>query len=158
MSLPAALTVRNMLEELLGRDVTVAQADPVVGADLTKTVMAVYVDRNLTLAAVLGLDLPLAANAGAALGLLPVGVVEDAMKLGTLTAMLAENVGEICNVFTGLLNRDGGPHVKLHQLFEPGQLPPADVSANMVALGRRMDLNVTVARYGGGKLSVSLAA
>jgi hypothetical protein len=85
-------------------------------------------------------------------------VVEDAMKLGTLTAMLAENVGEICNVFTGLLNRDGGPHVKLHQLFEPGQLPPADVSANMIALGRRMDLTVSVARYGAGKLSISLAA
>src|SRR5436190_3267233 len=122
MSLPPALAVRNMLEELLGRDVTVAPADPVVGSDLAKTVMAVYVDRHLKLAAVLGLDLPLAANAGAALGLLPVGAVDDAMQLGTLTAMLAENVGEVCNVFTGLLNRDGGPHVKLHRVFEPGEL------------------------------------
>jgi hypothetical protein len=158
MSLPAALAVRNMLEDLLGRDVTVAPADPIVSSDLAKTTVAAYVDRNLKLAAVLGLDLPLAANAGAALGLLPVGAVEDSMQLGTLTAMLAENVGELCNVFTGLLNRDGGPHVKLHQVFEPGELPPADVTAYLLALGRRMDLTVDVARYGGGRLSVSLAA
>jgi hypothetical protein len=156
MSLPASLAVRNMLEDLLGRDVTVAPADPVVGSDLAKTTIAVYVDRNLRMAGVLGLDLRLAANAGAALGLLPIGAVEDAVQLGGLTAMLAENVGELCNVFTGLLNRDGGPHVKLHQVFEPGELPPSDVSAQLLALGNRMDLAVDVSRYGGGKLSVSL--
>jgi hypothetical protein len=156
MSLPASLAVRNMLEDLLGRDVTVAPADPVVGSDLAKTTIAVYVDRNLRMAGVLGLDLRLAANAGAALGLLPIGAVEDAVQLGGLTAMLAENVGELCNVFTGLLNRDGGPHVKLHQVFEPGELPPSDVSAQLLALGNRMDLAVDVSRYGGGMLSVSL--
>jgi hypothetical protein len=158
MALPASLAVRNMLEDLLGRDVTVAPADPMVGSDLAKATVAVYVDRNLKLAAVLGLDLPLAANAGAALGLLPIGAVEDSLQFGGLTAMLAENVGELCNVFAGLLNRDGSPHVKLHQVFEPGELPPADVTASLLALGRRMDLQVDVARYGGGRLSVSLAA
>ena len=158
MSLPASLAVRNMLEDLLGRDVTVSPADPIVGGDLAKTTVAVYVDRHLQLAAVLGLDLQLAANAGAALGLHPMEAVEDSKKLGTLTAVLADNVGELCNVFTGLLNRDGGPHVRLYQLFEPGEMPPSDVRATLLALGRRMDLTVDVARYGGGKLSVALAA
>jgi hypothetical protein len=158
MTLPAALSVRNMLEDLLGREITVSHVGPLVGSDIAQTVVAVYVDRNLQLAAVLGLELKLAANAGAALGLMPPGAVEDSLNLGTLTAMLAENVGELCNVFTGLLNRDDAPHVKLYQVFEPGDLPPADVTANLVALGRRMDLHVDVARYGGGKLSVALVA
>ena len=60
-------------------------------------------------------------------------------------------------MLTGLLNRDGGPHVKLYQVFDPGELPPA-TPANLLALGRRIDLKVDVARYGGGKFSVSLAA
>ena len=95
MSLPASLAVRNMLEDLLGRDVTVSPADPILGGDLAKTTVAVYVDRRLKLVAVLGLDLPLAAHAGAALGLLPAAAVEDAMKLGGLTVGHHIEAGQI---------------------------------------------------------------
>jgi hypothetical protein len=152
------MMVRTMLEDLLGRDVTVAQSEPLVGSDLPTTTIAVYVDGRMQLAAVLGLDLPLAASAGAALGLLPPGAAEDSVESGSLTAMLAENVGEVCNVFTGLLNRDGAPHLKLHQVLEPGTPRPSDVTAQLLALGNRLDLSVDVARYGTGRLSLSLAA
>ena len=74
-----------------------------------------------------------------------------------LTPGLAENVFELCNVLTSLLNREGGPHIKLHQVIYPGMALPNDARAHLLALGRRLDLMIEVSRYGKGKFSLSLA-
>lgn len=155
--LPASLAIRNLLEDLLGREVTVSPADPVVAKDLPGTVVAIYVGDNQHLVGVLGLDLSLAAYAGAALGLLPAGGAEDAVKEKSLPPALAENVRELCNILTSLLNREGAPHVKLHQVVLPGEQLPSDAAAHLLAIGRRLDLHVDVTRYGAGKFSLSLA-
>jgi hypothetical protein len=155
--IPVALTVRNLFEDLLGRDVNVSPGDPMTAADLPTGVFAVYTDTQQQLYAVLGMQLALAANAGAALGLLPAGAAEDSIEEKTLFPNLAENVFELCNVLTSLLNREGSPHVKLYQVIYPGMELPNDVRAHLLALGKRLDLTVEVARYGKGKLSLSLA-
>ena len=157
IALPASLAIRNLLEDLLGRDVTVNPADPPVVADLKRTVSAVYIDGATRMVAVIGLDLALAAYAGAALGLMPVGGAQDCLEDGTLSPMLAENVGELFNVLTSLLNREGGPHVRLYKVYQPPEPLPNDAQAQLLALGNRSDLLVEVARYGKGRLSVSLA-
>jgi hypothetical protein len=153
---PAPLAVRNLLSDLLGRGVTVAPADPVVVANLPDTVLAVYVDNGLRLSAVVGLELSLAAFAGAALGLIPAGGAEDCVKEKALSPVLAENVAELCNVLSGLLNRSGSSHHRLHRLYLPGDELPADASAHLLAFGQRLDLNVDIARYGQGRFSLSL--
>ena len=155
--LPAALTVRNLFEDLLGRDVNVSPGDPMVAADLPTGAFAIYTDSSQQLYAVLGMQLALAANAGAALGLLPAGAAEDSIEEKTLSPTLAENVFELCNVLTSLLNREGAPHIKLYQVVYPGDPLAADARAHLLALGRRVDLMVEVNRYGKGKLSLSLA-
>ena len=154
---PIALTVRNLFEDLLGRDVNVSPGDPMTAADLPTGVFAVYTDAQQQIYAVLGMQLALAANAGAALGLLPAGAAEDSIEEKKLFPNLAENVFELCNVLTSLLNREGGPHVKMYQVIYPGMELPNDVRAHLLALGKRLDLTVEVARYGKGKLSLSLA-
>jgi hypothetical protein len=158
MTLPALLAIRNLLEDLLAREVTVTPADPPVADDLPRVVGAVYVDSGTRLVAAVGLDLSLAAYAGAALGLMPAGGAEDCIEDGTLSPVLAENVTELCNVLTTLLNREGGPHVKLYRMYLPPQPLPGDVQAHLLALGNRVDLRVDVARYGNGRLSISLAS
>lgn len=155
--LPVALTIRNLFEDLLGRDVTVSPGEPMSVADLPTGVIAVYTDTAQQLYAVLGMQLTLAANAGAALGLLPAGAAEDSIEAKKLFPNLAENVFELCNVLTSLLNREGAPHVKLYQVIYPGMELPKDAQAHLLALGKRLDLTVEVARYGKGKLSLSLA-
>src|SRR2546430_16354410 len=100
IALPASLAIRNLLEDLLGREVPVNAADPLVAADLRRTIGAVYVDSSTKMAAVLGLELPLAAYAGAALGLMPPGGGQDCIEGGALSPVLAENVTELCNVLT----------------------------------------------------------
>jgi hypothetical protein len=156
--IPAALNVRNLFEDLLGRDVTVTQGEPLNLKDLSTAVVALFVDRAQNLVAVIGLDLILAANAGAALGLLPAGAAEDAVDTKQLPAALAENVSELCNVLTSLLNREGAPHVKLHQVIYPGTPLRLDAQAHLLALGRRLDLTVEISRYGKGRLSLALAS
>lgn len=155
--IPVALTVRNLFEDLLGRDVNVSPGDPMTAADLPTGVFAIYTDTQQQLYAVLGMQLALAANAGAALGLLPAGAAEDSIEEKKLFPNLAENVFELCNVLTSLLNREGAPHVKLYQVIYPGMDLPNDARAHLLALGKRLDLTVEVARYGKGKFSLSLA-
>ena len=155
--LPGSLAVRNLFEDLLGRDCTVASGEPITADDLPTATVAIYTDNRQQLYAVLGMQLSLAANAGAALGLLPAGVAEDSIDEETLSPGLAENVFEVCNVLTSLLNRDGAPHVKLYQVVYPGMKLPQDARAHLLALGRRVDLTIEVARYGKGKFSLSLA-
>ena len=155
---PAPLVVRNLLSDLLGREVAVTPAVPVVTADLPTTVVAVYVDESLKLTGVIGLDLPLAAFAGAALGLLPAGGAEDCIVEKSLSPLLAENVKELCNVLSGLLSRAGHTRHKLHRVYVPGEDLPADAAAQLLAFGHRLDLTVDIPRYGDGRFSLSLAA
>jgi hypothetical protein len=155
--LPAPKDVRDLLEDLLGKDVTVGTGEPVRVADLPRMVVAVYVTDGLRMTAVAGLDLGLAAYAGAALGLVPVGGANACIEDRELSPMLGENVGEICNVLSALLNREGAPHVRHYGTYLVGQPPPADAAAHLMALGQRLDLNVDVAGYGSGTLSIALA-
>jgi hypothetical protein len=155
--LPGSLAVRNLLEDLLGRDVTVSPGDPLTADDLPTATVAVYTDNSQQIYGVLGMQLSLAANVGAALGLLPPGAAEDSIDEKQLFPNLAENVFELCNVLTSLLNREGAPHVKLYQVIYPGMSLPNDARAHLLALGRRLDLKIEVSRYGKGKFSMSLA-
>ena len=88
---------------------------------------------------------------------MPVGGAEDCLEDGVLSPMLAENVGELFNVLTSLLNREGSPHVKLYKVYQPPEPLPNDAQAQMLALGNRTDLLIEVARYGKGRFSLSLA-
>ena len=153
--IPTALVVRNLFEDLLGRDVTVTPGEPLAVSDLPTAVVAIFADRAQRVVAVLCLDLKLSANAGAALGLLPPGAAEDSIAEKKLPDSLAENVGELCNVLTSLINHEGQPHVKLHQVIYPGGVVPADASTHLFALGHRLDLTIEIARYGKGRLSLS---
>ncbi|SHN42089.1 hypothetical protein SAMN05443668_10875 [Cryptosporangium aurantiacum] len=148
-----------MLEELLGKDVTVGDGSPASTADLQKAVVAIYVDDTNKIGAVGGMDLPLAAWVGAAIGLLPKGGAEDCVDEGQLTKLIGENVREVCNIMAALLNKEGTPHLRLEKesVFLPGEAAPQEAQARMVALGARLDLAVAVAGYGAGRLWISLA-
>jgi hypothetical protein len=155
--LPGSLTVRNLFEDLLGRDCNVSPGDPLTADDLPTATVAIYTDHAQQIHGVLGMQLALAANVGAALGLIPPGAAEDSIEEKKLFPNLAENVFELCNVLTSLLNREGAPHVKLAEVVYPGMTLPNDARAHLLALGRRLDLMIEVTRYGKGKFSLSLA-
>src|ERR687883_420849 len=127
--LPGSLDVRTLFEDLLGRDCAVGPAEPLTADDLPTATVAIYTDHAQQIYGVIGMQLCLAANVGAALGLLPPGLAEDSIDAKTLFPNLAENVFELCNVLTSLLNREGAPHVRLHQVIYPGMALPNDARA-----------------------------
>jgi hypothetical protein len=156
-SLPTSKDVRDLLTDLLGRDVDVAPADPWAPSDTERGAHAVYVDDRTGTAAVVCTDLALSAFAGAAIGLIPKGGAMACVEDRELSTMVGENLYEVLNVVAALFNAAGVPHVKLYAVHQPGELPPSDVSAIARALGRRLDLRVSVAGYGAGHLAVVLA-
>ncbi len=154
--LPQPLQVRELLTDLLGRDVTLSPSAPYAPGPDTPASVAVYVDDSLRISALIVCDLPLSAWAGAAIGLVPVVDATAALGDGKLTDTLAENLYEVLNIAASMFNVGDADHLKLHALHPAG--PPLDPTLRIqtMTLGRREDLQVEVAGYGAGVLSVVL--
>jgi hypothetical protein len=154
-AMPDAKAVRDMLSDMLGRDVDVSPGVPPLAADLVRVMVAVYSDDHYHLAAVLGMDLPLAARSAAAIGLVPAGAADDCIADRELSQTLRENAFEVCNVVGGLLNREGHPHVRMDRVIYPGETPPNDAAGRLLALGNRLDLKIKIQGYGDGRFWLS---
>jgi len=155
---PHPKQVRDLFIGLTGRDIEVGRADPVVPNRDFATV-AVFVTDKLQTGAVVACDLPLAAYAGAALGLVPMPTVEQAIAEGVLPDDLAENFYEFVNIMASIFNENPeAPHLKLHKVHAVGEKLPSDVASCLGYVMRRLDLGVDVQGYGSGRLScVSIA-
>lgn len=153
--LPSTKALRDVLRGMLGRDVEVTGSiDPITAATLGGVVVGVYTTTGLRTAALVAMDLPLAARAAAALALMPPRTAEAAIENQYLPAALTENVAEILNVTASLLNADDAPHVRLYRVHGPQELLPADVAGWLRGYGLRVDTGVTIRGYGDGGISV----
>jgi hypothetical protein len=151
-SLPGRAAVRGLVEDLLGRPVELSDGDPVTAHP--GNVVGVYVNDSLGLAAAIVVDLAGAARLGGALGMLPVGGVDDAIDAGDLSDMLQDNCHEVLNVLAATLNVAGAPHVRLYEMYGPEDSVPADVAALTARTGERLDVVLSVAGYGDVRVSV----
>ncbi|GAA1652340.1 hypothetical protein [Georgenia ruanii] len=153
--LPSIKDVRDLLHAMLGRDVDVTGTiDALTPATPGGVVVGVYTTEGLRTAALIALDVPLAARAGAALALLPSRTAEAAIGHQYLPEQLMENVAEILNVMASLLNADDAPHVRLHRVHGPTELLPADVATWLRSYGPRVDAGVSIRGYGDGGVGV----
>ena len=155
--LPSAKEVRDLLTGLLGRNVSLSSGPPLAPGPRTPCTIGVYVDDALRVTALVVVDLPLSARAGAAIGLVPLPGVQAAIDDGTLGTMLQENLHEVLNIAASLFNAEGATHLRLYDVHHAGGPVPPDVLGKALTLGRREDLAVDVAGYGPGRLSVVLA-
>ena len=153
--LPAALEVRELIEGLLGRDLDVtvgaAAVDPAAPGG---AMVGVFVDDMLKLKTIIVVDLALAANVGAAIGLIPAQAARTAVEEERLTPALYENAAEILNVSASLFNHEGAPHVRLYEAYAPREALPPDVTQWVLAYVRRLDLEVAIAGYDSGRMSI----
>lgn len=150
---PVPKPVRDMLADLLGRNVDVSTTAPYAPQNGDAGTLAVYVDDATIVRAVVVADLPFSAYAGAAIGLVPAHAAEAALEEKLLPQTLEENLYEVLNISASLLNAEGMPHLRLYQMYAPGNLPPVEISNCVRSLGGRLDLAVEIQGYGGGRLS-----
>ncbi len=152
--LPPAKEVRDLLEGLLGKDASFSDGDRLT--DASKVLLGVYVDDQLGLRALVAMDVALAASVGAAIGLMPIGGVEDAIETGELFPAHEDNAAEVLNVMAALFNVGNAPHLRLYSHYGPQDAAPADVTSKLPALGGRVDWTVGIKGYPGGTLSILL--
>jgi hypothetical protein len=153
--LPEPHDLRLLLEDLTGRDTDLSTATRIeIGAGAI--VAAEMRDDEGGLAGLMLLDLDAAACLGAAIALVPKGIAQECIKEGELTPMLLENLGEVCNVVSGLFNKDGSPHVRLGAVVpvaKGGALPDA-IAAFFAGSIRSVDVSIDVKGYMPGRISL----
>jgi hypothetical protein len=154
--LPRPEQIRTLFADLLERDVTVTPCAPVAPGPATPASVAVYTDDADRPVAVISCDLDLSARAGAAIGLVPQSGAERAIRSGFLDGPLGENLHEVLDVATTMFNVDGATHVRLSSMHAAGADLPPEVWCRALTLGRRTDIEVDIAGYGGGRLSTVL--
>jgi len=156
--LPVPKEIRDLLTELLDRNVQVSPSAPLAPTPNNPCTVGVYVDDSLQVTAVVAFDLLLSAYAGASIGLVPVAGAQAAVDEGALNDTLRDNVYEVLNIAASLFNADGATHVRLYDVHHIGNPLPGDIMVKALTLGRREDLTVEVAGYGTGRLGVVLVA
>ena len=151
--LPNEAGVKDLLSMVVGSEVAVQYAaQPALDED-TVGALARYVDDEGVLRALVAVDLQVANALGAALALLPVARVREAVEAGQVPADVLENLGEVFNVGTNLLNAPDRPHLKLDGVLAVPDLPAELVTA-LVRAAERVDLDIDVPGFGAGHFAV----
>lgn len=150
--LPSRLAVRELVGDLIGRDLEIGDAEPI--ANDPTNVIAVYTTDGNIPTAVSVTTLAGACWIGSALGMLPKGGAEDAIKEGVLPEMMGDCCYEVLNVLSAVFNVPEAPHVRLFAMYRPGDDIPNDVMAMTQILGSRLDISMDIAGYGVAPLSV----
>ncbi|MCW2606231.1 MAG: hypothetical protein JWO60_924 [Frankiales bacterium] len=155
-ALPTAADVRGLLNGLFDRPVTVhAEPAPVLPGRGVHVVGS-YLEDTGTLRALVLCDLTLGCVLGAALALVPMPRVQEALDAQVVPQDLADNTQEVLNVAASLFN-GASAHLKLRAV----QVAPEPVTPDVVdflrAAPHRVDLTVEVPGYGTGVLVLLLA-
>lgn len=154
--LPTPKEIRDLFAELLDREVTLNTSAPLAPGPTVPASVAVLVDDSLEIAAVVVADLPMSAYAGAAIGLVPPAGAEACIEAGHLDEVITENLYEVVNIVSSLFNAPGARHVRLHALHPAGAPLDPNLRMRALTLGRREDVEITIAGYGSGKFSLVL--
>lgn len=156
--MPSLKAVRDLLTDLVGRDVEVAPgAEPVAVGGSPGALIGLYVDDTLSARAAVVADFPLSAYLGAALGLIPLGGAEAAIEDAELPSTLYDNAYEVLNIMASLFNLEGAPHLRLYAVTKPDEIVRPDVRELALRPAPREDITVDVNRYGKGVLSIVIA-
>ncbi len=138
--------VSHLLGGLIGSDVQV-QAASDVGVH-PATARGLVTDDDQLVSVIAG-DLAFAHNSGAALAMIPKGVVDSAGDAPD--SDLLEIYGEVANVLSRLVNEARQDRVRL----DPGMTHSADALAAIVGTGHLMvGCELTFEGYGPGKLGI----
>ncbi len=153
--LPTADDVRELLNGLFDRPVTVHQEERPVLRGKDVHVVGSYVDDTGALRAVVFCDVVLGNVLGAALALVPPPRVQEALEAGSVLGDLADNTREVLNVGASMFNQ-GAAHLKLKQTWVVPEPVADDVVGFLREPCRRADLRVDVPGYGEGLLALLL--
>ncbi|HEX2902117.1 MAG TPA: hypothetical protein VHO01_01560 [Jatrophihabitans sp.] len=155
MRLPSNKDIKDLLEGMLGRDVSLEPAATTLSStDTIGSLIATYCDDDSRTRAVLGWSIDAGAHVGAAIGLVPAPLAKEMAAEQFLRLDIADNLAEVSNVMAALFDKPGNPHVRMQDRYCPAASAPAELSSFLYTNADRLDLDITVKGYGSGKLAL----
>lgn len=152
--LPARASFRDLLRDLLGREVHVRPATPQeLDPDLPSYLAAYRFDEG-DVAALVVTDLPLSTSAAASIAAMPAAETwSEVRTAGRLDEELTEFLHEVVNITAKLLNSPTTPHVALRDhLPVPGEVSE-DIGELATSPQVRHDWQVSIEGYGDGTVT-----
>jgi hypothetical protein len=151
--LPTPASIADLVTMLVGKPTRAGRGTPL--AVSAARGVATYVDKDAKITFVTLTDMAFIASVGAALAMIPPGIVGEAVKSGKPSHVLVENAVEVLNILASLFNdlEGKGVHVKLQRLVLVPPLPP-ELARLIAKPGHRLDLEVTLPGYPNGRLSL----
>lgn len=155
--LPDHEDIRKTLSNLLGKEVKVTEGGAALEPDDGQPyTVAVYQDADSNLAAVCVCDVALSSSVGAALALIPPGVVEDCVRSREIPDNIMENVGEVMNICVNLFQGSGTKRLRLSQVLPPGQQADSGTVDFCDDSGENNHFRVEIPGYVDGRMSLYL--
>lgn len=143
----------KLLTSLLGRNVTAKKAAPYPNTPRDPRIVATYMDDCGRVISICVCDLPFVANAGAALLMLPVSTAQECIAAREWSPDMLENLGEILNICRQCF-QGPGRHVAAQHIYTSVKDMPAAVIYTVSSPRQRVDLELAIAGYGSGRLSI----
>jgi hypothetical protein len=155
---PSAQAVTQLLSGLIGKNVQGKPVKPVpslAGTAKAPTFWGLYTaDGANEPSAAIVFDFPMTVSSAAAIGVIPVGVVNEQLRSGQVENLFKENVYEVLNISASLLNASGCPHLRLTAMEELRATPTGKLEPFSKAGLQRLDLEIVFPSLPPGKLSV----
>jgi hypothetical protein len=149
--LPATQDVAALFRDLLGVSAGADRVKPPLAAD--EAFRAYYLKGEDTPFGAMLLDRELAVRASAALAMLPPGGLAERLEAGEVDGEMRDHLAEVANVCSGLFPSKAF-RVRLAGLFAPGEAAPEAWAAVLASPAHRVDFNLSLGAYGGGRLAV----
>jgi hypothetical protein len=155
MKLPNSKSVKDVLEGMLGRDVTLdASVDKMSPIDAVGGLVATYCDDNSQLRAILGWSPEAAAFIGCSMGLIPAGMAKEMAAEKALRHDAIENLAEVSNVLAAAFDSPTNPHVRMDNTYFPTGSAPQQITTFMFTHSDRIDYALDIKGYGVGKMTL----
>ncbi len=150
--LPETKAATSLLSELTGKKIEIKTAAPWAPPATQALNVAAYITDTREFAVACLCDMALGGSIAAALTRIPMAIVNESVKAGKLAEGLFENLREVLNVCASLLNAKGFPHLALRDLKVAPPIPE-EIAKLIATPSSRVDLEISVESYGGGRMS-----
>lgn len=154
VTMPAVQAVQDLISGLLGKRVAVKDGKAFAPGGTSPVVIGIYKRDDEAVAGLVVMDVPLAANAAAALVLIPPGVAGESARSGKLSENLLENVKELLNVCGRLFVSPGTAHIRMKATCTVPPAAPPEIAGLLAKPNARLDLELNIPGYAGGRLAV----
>ena len=153
-SVPDTKEVARMLTFLLGREVKVSRGSRIRTGARDQFTLGAYVNEGGDVVGMCATDIPMAANAGAALSLFPPHAAKQCVTDGKVEESIWENTLEVYNVVSRFFHDGFDGMITLGPTWKDPNEVPLEMKKFLRRSDARTDLIIDIQGYGKGSMAL----